>query len=80
MKECCIKINVAQATETQLIWLKSLFEREIEEAKGAASNEHLFALGSEGVSAAKHEHYAEENAEYSAMLEDALRQVEVSLS
>lgn len=38
MKECCIKINVAQATETQLIWLKSLFEREIEEAKGAASN------------------------------------------
>lgn len=70
-----IKIDVTTATETQMIWIEDLFETEIEEAKGAASNEHLLALGSDDEESLQHEQNAEENREYAKMLEDTLTQL-----
>lgn len=57
-------------TENMKLWLRELYDKEIEEAKGAASNEHLWALGSDGESAIQHEMYAEEQREYIKILEE----------
>ena len=70
-----IKIDVTTATETQMIWIENLFETEIEEARCAASNEHIFALGSDDEESSQHEQNAEENREYAKILENALTQL-----
>lgn len=68
-----LRINLALATETQIFWIKEMLQREIEDARGAAENEHIWALGSEDEEATQHEENAEENLEYADMLEDALK-------
>ena len=62
------------------MWFEELFKNEIEEAKCAASNEHLFALGSDDEeSATQHEENADENRLYVEILESALRHVRDTL-
>lgn len=63
-------------TETMKIWLKQLYLDAAEEHRGAASNEHLWALGSDGESAAQHEYYAEENRAFAEILEDMANKIE----
>lgn len=71
-----IKINLDYATENQIFWLKELLKEEIEEARVAANNEHLWALGSEDEeSERQHEENAEENRDYATMLEGMLKQL-----
>lgn len=38
---------MVEFTANQVAWLKEMLEAEIEEALGSASNNHLWALGSE---------------------------------
>ena len=64
-------------TETMKIWLKQLYLDAAEQHRGAASNEHLWALGSTGESAAQHEYYAEENRAFAEILEDMAENLEV---
>ena len=64
-------------TETMKIWLKQLYLDAAEEHRGAANNEHLWALGSTGESAAQHEYYAEENRAFAEILEDMAENLEV---
>ena len=72
-----IKVNTDYITdETIAIWLLDLFKNEIDEARGATSNEHLFALGSDDdESAAQHEENAELNRQYAEILKDAYDEV-----
>lgn len=73
-----IKVNTDDITnETIAIWLRDLFKNEIDEVECAASNEHLFALGSDNAeSAAQHEENAELNRQYAEILKDAYNEVE----
>lgn len=58
-------------TETMKIWLKKLYLDAAEQHYSAASNEHLWALGSDtNEEAAQHEYYADENRAFAMMLED----------
>ena len=76
-----LTLNINEASETILLWFEQLFENEIEEAECAASNEHIWALGSDDQeSAEQHETNAEENREYVEYLKDALRQVREMLN
>ena len=62
-------------TENQKMWLTNLLENEAEEALGAASNEHLWALGSDTMeSATQHEMHADENREYANLLRDIIKE------
>ena len=72
-----IKVNTDYITdETIAIWLMDLFKNEMEEAEGAASNEHIFALGSDDdESATQHEENAELNRQYVEILKDAYDEV-----
>lgn len=72
-----IKVNTDYITdETIAIWLSDLFKNEIDEAKGAASNEDIFALGSDNEeSAAQHKENAELNRQYAKILYDAYFEV-----
>ena len=63
-------------TETMKIWLKQLYLDAAEEHRSAASNEHLWALGSTGEDAAQHEYYAEENMAFAEILEDMADKIE----
>ena len=74
--ENAININVNELTETQAIWLSSLFKKEMEEAIGAANNEHIFMLGSDGESAIQHQENEDENRSYAAMMKNAYDQVQ----
>lgn len=49
--------------------LNRLYDKEINESRIAASNEHLWAIGSEGKDAVMHEDNAEELREYISILE-----------
>jgi hypothetical protein len=62
-------------TETMKFWLRNLYLREAEEHRGAASNWHLAALGSEGESAVQCEEYAEENREFADILEKMAKEI-----
>ena len=58
-------------TENQREWLKGLYRKAAEDHLITASNEHLWALGSDdGEIAAMHEHNAEENREFAQMLRE----------
>lgn len=57
-----------ELTEMQSIWLAQLLSDAAAEALGGASNNHLFALGSEGEEAAQFEEYAEELRDYAVIL------------
>ena len=70
-----IKINTSYLNETIAIWLRDLFKNEIEEVEVAASNEHLFALGSDGESTLQHEENADLNRKYAEILRNAYEQV-----
>ena len=71
-----IKINKELIENEEIVfWLTNMLDAEIKEAKGAASNEHLFALGSDNDEAAQHERYSEMNLKYIAILEDAVAQL-----
>ena len=63
-------------TELQKIWLRNLYLEAAEQHKGAADNEHIWALGSETPEqAADHEYYAEENREFAIMLKEMAEEV-----
>ena len=72
-----IKINTDYIEdETIAIWLMDLFKNEIDEVECAASNEHIFALGSDNdESATQHEENAELNRQYAEILKDAYNEV-----
>lgn len=55
-------------TENIKFWLRNLYMEEMGEALGAASNEHLWALGSDGESAEQHEANSAEQYEYASIL------------
>ena len=74
MKSMKIEINIPD--ETIAIWLSDLFKNEIEEAKTAADNEHLFALGSDGENAAQHEENSELNKQYVEILKRMYNEVQ----
>ena len=64
-------------TENMKIWLKELYLEAAEEHYGAASNEHLWALGSDNDEAAMlHEMNADENRAFAMMLEDMAKKIE----
>ena len=63
-------------TELQKIWLRNLYLEAAEQHKGAAVNEHIWALGSETPEqAADHEYYAKENREFAIMLKEMAEEV-----
>ena len=58
-------------TENQREWLKGLYREAAEDHLIAASNEHLWALGSNSnETAVMHEKNAEEHREFAMMLKD----------
>ena len=64
-------------TETMKLWLKKLYLEAAEEHYGAASNEHLWALGSDNTEAAMlHEMNADEHRVFAMMLEDMAKKIE----
>lgn len=72
-----IKVNTDYITdETIAIWLSDLFKNEIDEVEAAASNENIFALGSDDEeSTAQHKENAELNRQYAEILKDAYNEV-----
>lgn len=66
-----MNITISINNEITALWLSELFKTEAEEAKGASSNEHMFALGSDGENSEQHEEQAEQNREYSELLQKA---------
>lgn len=62
-------------TETMKIWLRELYLREAEEHRGAASNFHLAALGSDAENAGQLEYYAYENRAFADILENMAREL-----
>lgn len=64
-------------TENMKIWLKELYLEAAEEHYGAASNEHLWALGSDDDETAMlHEMNADENRAFAMILEDMAKKIE----
>lgn len=62
--------------ETMKIWLKNLYLDAAEVHYGTASNEHLFALGSDNTEASTlHEMNADEHRAFAMMLEDMAKKV-----
>lgn len=64
-------------TENMKLWLVEMYQREIEEAESAASNEHLWALGSDDGHAWQHEENASEQEEYIKLLKELIKSIEV---
>lgn len=70
-------ININIPNETIALWLSDLFKKEADEANGAASNEHLFALGSDDNEASEqHEKNTELNRQYAEILKNAYDDVQ----
>lgn len=61
--------------ETIKIWLEELYKKEIEEAKGAISNEHLWELGYDGEESNPHTENIEVLKEYIEVLEEKLAEL-----
>jgi hypothetical protein len=55
-------------TENMKLWLKHLYMEAAEQHRGAASNEHIWALGSEGEAAMLHAQNSVEHAEFAELL------------
>lgn len=70
-----IKIDVNGLDEIIAIWLGQLFKNEAEEAKGAADNEEIFALGSDDESALQHKEHANINRKYAEILTEAYEEI-----
>jgi hypothetical protein len=64
-------------TENMKLWLKHLYLEAAEEHRCAASNEHLWALGSKGEAAMLHAQNSIENAEFADMLTQMANDLEV---
>lgn len=64
-------------TENMKIWLKKLYLDAAEEHLGAASNEHLWAIGAPtGEAATLHEMNAEEHREFAEILKSMASKIE----
>ena len=64
-------------TENMKLWLKRLYLEAAEEHRGAASNEHLWALGSEGEAAMLHAQNSVEHVKFAEILTDMANNLEV---
>ena len=69
-------ITIKITDEITALWLSELFKQEAEQAQSAASNEKLFALGSDGEEAEQHTENATANLAYAELLKDAYEQVQ----
>lgn len=64
-------------TENMKLWLKELYLEEARDRRIVASNEHLWALGSDTNEAAMlHEMNADENRAFAMMLEEMANEIE----
>ena len=64
-------------TENMKIWLRALYLDAAEQHYGAASNEHLWALGSDNDEEAMlHEMNADENRVFAMLLEEMANKIE----
>ena len=61
--------------ETVKIWLEELYKKEIEEAKGAIENEHIWELGYDGEEPNPHTENIEVLKEYIEVLEEKLAEL-----
>jgi hypothetical protein len=57
-------------SENMKLWLKHLYLKAAEEHRGAAQNEHLWALGSEGEAAMLHAQNSVEHVKFADILTD----------
>lgn len=57
-------------SENMILWLKRLYLKAAEEHRGAAQNEHLWALGSEGEAAILHAQNSVEHVKFANILTD----------
>ena len=64
-------------TENMKLWLKHLYLEAAEEHRGAASNEHLWALGSDGEAAMLHAQNSVEHVKFAEILTDMANDLEV---
>lgn len=64
-------------TENMKLWLKYLYLEAAEEHRGAASNEHLWSLGSEGEAAMLHAQNSVEHVKFAEILTDMANNLEV---
>ena len=59
------------------LWLKHLYLEAAEEHRGAAQNEHLWALGSEGEASTLHAQNSMEHVKFADILTDMANNLEV---
>ena len=59
------------------LWLKRLYLEAAEEHRGAAQNEHLWALGSEGEASTLHAQNSMEHVKFADILTDMANNLEV---
>jgi hypothetical protein len=64
-------------SENMKLWLKRLYLEAAEEHRGAAQNEHLWALGSEGEAAILHAQNSVEHVRFADILTDMANHLEV---
>lgn len=64
-------------SENMKIWLKRLYLEAAEEHRGAAQNEHLWALGSEGEASTLHAQNSMEHVKFADILMDMANNLEV---
>lgn len=64
-------------SENMKLWLKHLYLEAAEEHRGAAQNEHLWALGSEGEAAILHAQNSVEHVKFADILTDMANDLEV---
>lgn len=64
-------------SENMKLWLKHLYLEATEEHRGAAQNEHLWALGSEGEAAILHAQNSVEHVKFADILTDMANDLEV---
>lgn len=64
-------------TENMKLWLKHLYSEAAEEHRGAASNEHIWALGSEGEAAMLHAQNSVEHVKFAELLTQMANDLEV---
>lgn len=64
-------------SENMKLWLKHLYLEAAEEHRGAAQNEHLWALGSEGEAAILHAQNSVEHVKFADILTDMANNLEV---
>ena len=64
-------------TENMKLWLRRLYLEAAEQHRGAASNEHIWALGSEGEAAMLHAQNSVEHVEFANILTEMANDLEV---